>query len=112
MANKLLQTRLCLHEISLDSIPSLTALLLTNAAYEKSNILVPVVQVALFLFVIVLAVFAKVADIKTSIAVQKFSLQRFVHLCVSQYIFLVGKWMAGKQCVTGPWAIKWRNESK
>ena len=85
MANKLLQTRLCLHEISLDSIPSLTALLLTNAAYEKSNILVPVVQVALFLFVIVLAVFAKVADIKTSIAVQKFSLQRFVHLRVAHY---------------------------
>ena len=80
--------------------PALTALVLTNAAYEKSNLLVPVVQVALFLFVIVLAVFAKVADIKTSIAVQKFSLRRFVHLCATHNILLFGEWMAGKQCVS------------
>ena len=63
------------------SISALTATpFLIYTAYNRSNILVPMVQVALFLFVAVLAVFAKVADVKTSIEVQRYSLRRCVHL--------------------------------
>ena len=61
------------------SISALTATpFLIYTAYEGTDILVPMVQVALFLFVVVLAVFAKVADMKTSIVVQRFSSQRCV----------------------------------
>ena len=49
---------------------------LTHAAYDHRNMLVPMVQVALLLMFAVMAAFARVADIKTSIAVQQHSLRR------------------------------------
>ena len=59
------------------SISALTATtVLIYTAYDRSNILVPMVQVALLLSVVLLAVFARLADIKSAIAVQRVLLKR------------------------------------
>ena len=49
---------------------------LIYTAYDRSNMLVPLVQVALLFAVSLLALFARLADIKSAVAVQRVLLKR------------------------------------